>query len=207
MYQKLPLDLTKAQVNKLLKGGMIQLSPVQLQGKQHYILVHPSTHKKAVKAKRLGKGVRIMLTPDECECSGEGLKEFLEGVKKFGKKVIDSPIYQKFAKPIVRELVTKGEQLAKPFLGRFGDVAESYVEDFGKRTGAYGVSEELYGKIMDISRLIHPLAHPASNPVQLPPPGQNPKGAGLRKSIHAAKGKKGGSFKPTGPRGGSFKGV
>jgi len=92
------------------------------------------------------KGCRISMTPHELECSGEGLKEFWEKLKNVGKaikeKVIDTPFYQQNIKPIARQLVNQGLQLAGPTIGPQGQmIAQKAVDAIGEQTGAFGIHQ------------------------------------------------------------------
>ena len=95
-----PVDLTESNVNNLLKGRPIQLNKDQLGGK-HSIVVHPTTHKRLTKAKSMGKGMRLDMTPDEFKASvmhGQGFMDILRGIKKGAEwvknNIIDTPFYQ-----------------------------------------------------------------------------------------------------------------
>ena len=124
-------------------GYPIQLTHAQLIGADHWISVHPQTHKKMTKSHANKKGVRIQLTPQELEASGEGLKEFWDKVKAGGKwvkeKVIDTPFYQKNVRPIARSLVNTGQQLITGRLGPVAPAVNAAIDEFGRRSGAYGL--------------------------------------------------------------------
>lgn len=144
MYQKIPLELSIAQYRKLKSGQPIQLSHAQLMAERHWVAVHPETYRKIQYARSKKKGTRIVMTPHEMEASGEGLKEFWEGVKSLGRKVkekvIDTPFYQQNIKPLVRQAVDAGLAVASPTLGPLSGVARSGVDALGKSTGAYGLA-------------------------------------------------------------------
>ena len=194
------VSLTPTQARKLVKGKTVQLTKRSLQGGSNWIAVSPALHKRVMKAKRGGKGIRIQLTPDEIEASGEGLWDL---IKKGAKKVKSG--YDKYVKPVVAPILKKGARTAlrlgeaalgtvipelAPAIGwadkKWGD---QLVDEFGSRTGAYGLGPLL------------PSYHPAMNPVRMPPSGV---GVGVARCPHC-KGcvQMGGSFKPAG---GSFRG-
>ena len=140
---KFPLDLTTNNVNNMLMGRSIQLKKEQLTGNKHYVVVHPTTHKKMSQALSKGKGVRILLTPDEFNASGEGFMDILRGIKKGAQwiktHVIDSSTYQTAIKPIVRELVNVGTAAVAPPLGPLAPLAKQGIDKLGEVTNAYGL--------------------------------------------------------------------
>lgn len=143
MFHPVDVTLNKSQFDKLRRGHTVQLDSNQVSGGPHRLVVHHETAKKILRARTAGKGVRIALTPNEMEMSGEGFKEFLQGLKNAGKwvkeKVIDTPFYQQSIKPIVRQAVDAGLTAATPTLGIAAPLARSGVNALGKETGAFGV--------------------------------------------------------------------
>lgn len=144
---KFPVDLTEANVKKLIGGYPIQLKNEQLNGSKHYLIVHPTTHRRMTNAKTKGKGLRLTLTPPEVVASAEGFRDFWDKVKSVGRwvktNVIDSPIYQSTVKPIVKELVSAATAAAAPMLGPLAGPAEAAVQKVGQVTGAYGLEGDL----------------------------------------------------------------
>lgn len=140
-----PLELTENNVKKLMRGYPTQLKKEQLHSTKHYVKVHPLTHQKLTKAKMSGKGIRLTLTPEEFNASGEGFMDILRGIKKGAqwvkKNIIDSNIYQTDIKPIVRKLVDSGVTAAQPMLGPIGPLVKSGVDKLGEVTSAYGLIE------------------------------------------------------------------
>jgi hypothetical protein len=207
MYQQVPVSLTKAQFDKLRRGHQIQLSHKQIAGSglKNGIAVHPETAKKIHNARMKQKGCRISMTPHELECSGEGLKEFLEGLRNAGKwikeKVIDTPFYQENIRPIARQLVNQGVQMAATKVGPQGQmVAQKAVDVLGQQTGAFGIKQKkkvrktIHENVMDPSVMSQ--GHVVDNAYVWPQPipdlvnwgvGAKPK----RKQVKRAKG-----FKP-----------
>jgi len=149
--QKLPLTLTEAQARKLMNKHPIQLKHSQLKPEHmHYLMVHPETHKRAMKSLASGKGLRVSLTPEELEMSGSGFWDLLKkagqvaaNVGRFVKdKIIDSNLYQTSIKPEVRKLVDSGEAaLAGVLPAPVAGVSKTLIDALGSRTGAYGLIE------------------------------------------------------------------
>jgi hypothetical protein len=149
--QKLPLTLTEAQARKLMNKHPIQLKHSQLKPEHmHYLMVHPETHKRAMKSLASGKGLRVALTPEELEMSGAGFWDLLKkagqvaaNVGRFVKdKIIDSNLYQTSIKPEVRKLVDSGEAAISGVLpAPLAGVSKTLIDALGSRTGAYGLIE------------------------------------------------------------------
>jgi hypothetical protein len=129
-----------------MKGGVVQITPDALKDDSHWLILEKKSATKVRRAQRTGKGCRIQLSPMEMESSGEGLKEFWEGLKNAGKwvkeKIIDTPFYQQNVKPLVRQAVDAGVALAAPRLGPASDIAKKGVYAIGEKTGAYGLRED-----------------------------------------------------------------
>ena len=140
-----PLEFTENNIKKLMRGYPTQLKKEQLHSTKHYVKVHPLTHQKLTKAKVSGKGIRLTMTPEEFNASGEGFMDILRGIKKGAqwvkKNIIDSTIYQSDIKPIVRKLVDAGVTAAQPMLGPIGPLVKSGVDKLGEVTSAYGLIE------------------------------------------------------------------
>jgi len=149
--QKLPLTLTEAQARKLMNKHPIQLKHSQLKPEHmHYLMVHPETHKRAMKALASGKGIRVALTPEELEMSGSGFFDLLKkagqavvkGARFVKDKIIDSNLYQTSIKPEVRKLVDSGEAAISGVLpAPLAGVSKTLIDALGSRTGAYGLIE------------------------------------------------------------------
>lgn len=188
MHEKISLTLDPATAKKLISGKNVNLSAGALRGNRHHIVVHPSTAAKIKKAMRSGKGVRICLTADEVDMSGQGLKEFLQKAKDVGKKIkekiIDTDIYQKAIKPLVRKAVDSGVNAVSPYLGPLAPYAKRGVDKLGQISNAYGVKggNLRYYNMLDLPSvlssnhyvLLAPV-HPAMRPTManLPDPGES----------------------------------
>ncbi len=150
---KFAVSLTKSQYMKLKRGQTVQLSAQQISPnaqQSHHLILHHETAKKVKKAIAQKKGVRLSLSPEELEASGEGLKEFLQGLKKAGSwvksNVIDTPFYQQSVRPIVNEAVKTGLQMAAPRLGAAAPLAQNAANEIGKKTGLFGSGMKTCGK-------------------------------------------------------------
>ena len=169
-------DLTQGNVNNLLNGRSIQLKKEQLHGKQHSIVVHPTTHKRLSKAKMSGKGVRLEMTPDEFKASvmhGQGFMDILRGIKKGAEwiknNIIDSSFYQQNVKPVVRQAL-EGVVSALPVPTPVKNIAEAGVSKLGEVTGAFGLEQEHPSLVMSQPiktkkvRIAKPKAKPSPKP-------------------------------------------
>lgn len=147
------VNLSEAQIKKAVKGAPIQIKPQQMKGGKINLVLHPENMKKMSKAAVRGRGVRIMLSPEEIAASG--LMDWLKGAFKFVKeKVIPTAktIYEPL-KPFLAPLIKQGVQTAaeagiqklgakSPFAA---DVAKQLtpglIDLAGQQTGAYGVKK------------------------------------------------------------------
>lgn len=148
--QEIQLDLSRTQVNKLKKGGAVQLKASQM-GCGMPLMVSAAISKRVARSMKSGKGMRLSLTDEELQGSGifEDIKEGFRKASKF---------YQKNLKPVVGPLIKKGLQAglkagvaaasaAQPELApglvalekAYGDKLVNVV---GKQTGAYGLKKK-----------------------------------------------------------------
>lgn len=150
IMEKVHLKLTLPQAKKLMKGGTIQLSPNAVRDDSHYLILSKKTANKVRRAHKAGTGCRINLSQEEMHHSGKGIGDFFknafnkikEGADWVKTKIIDTPEYQQYIKPIVRQGVDTGMQLLSPRLGTAGPTANAAVNKFGELSGAYGIREE-----------------------------------------------------------------
>jgi hypothetical protein len=140
---QVPLTLTENNVRKMVRGYPIQLSKAQLNGSDHYLKVHPLTHKKISLAKVKGKGVRLHLTQQEVADSGEGFRDIWNKIKQgaswLKSNVIDTPLYQSAVRPILRQGV---DTVASAVESRFPvakPLIEASVNKLSDVTGAFGL--------------------------------------------------------------------
>ncbi len=148
--EKVHMRLTVPQAKKLMKGGTIQLTPDALHDDAHYLILEKKTASKVRRAQRAGKGCRICLNSQEAEASGEGIGDFFknifgkvkEGVNFVKTKIIDTPEYQQYVRPLVKQGVEAGMQALAPRLGTAGPAVNQAVNKFGEYSGAYGMSRK-----------------------------------------------------------------
>lgn len=149
VYKQLKINITRAQLQKALNGKPIQLSHSQLGEGQSYLSLHPANVKIVEKAAMKGKGCIIHMSPGELmstaeDMGGEGIfgdiwKGLKSGYKWVKKNVIDSEIYQKALKPLVRQAVNAGSQALKGIAPQLAPAIDMGVAEIGKQTGAFGV--------------------------------------------------------------------
>lgn len=141
-----PLTLTENNARKLVNGHPIQLKAAQLKGNDHYLVLHPATHTRLSKARAQGKGARLALTPQELAASGQGFADLWNKIKKGAQwvkqNVIDTAVYQRAVKPVVREAVQAATAAVAPMLGPAAPLVEQGVQKLGETTGAFGLVME-----------------------------------------------------------------
>lgn len=139
---QIPLKLTESNVRKMVKGYPIQLSKAQLDGTDHFLRVHPLTHKKIMQAKTK-KGVRLHLTPQEVSDSGEGFRDIWNKISKGAawvkQNVIDTPIYQSAVKPILRKGIDNVASVVESRFPVATPLIEASINKLSDVTGAFGL--------------------------------------------------------------------
>ncbi len=145
---KVDLHLNPSQAYKLQQGIAVQLKHHQIGvPDMHHVMVHPQKAKKMHSAHKRMKGVRIQLSEPEIAetIGGGGFGDFLNKLKNAGqwlkKNIVDSSIYQSTVKPIARQFVDTGLQLATPHLGVAAPLARQAVDEIGRRTNAFGLKK------------------------------------------------------------------
>lgn len=104
------LGLTKPQLRKLHKGQCCQLKPDQMRGGSITLMLSRGKVRKIRTAHKKSKGLRLKMTPDEIEQSGEGFKEIMKNVGEKIKKGI------KKAGPYIRKGLTEAVKVGLPAL-------------------------------------------------------------------------------------------
>ncbi len=143
--ERVHMRLTAPQAKKLMKGGVVQISPDALQSNSHWLVLEKKTANKVRRAKRSGKGCRIHLSPTEMDHCGGSLADFFKKVKDgaqwLKKNVIDTSAYQQSIKPIVRKVINQGiETFVPTSIGR--DAAHQVANFVGDQTAAFGIKEQ-----------------------------------------------------------------
>lgn len=152
VYKQTKINITQAQLNKALNGKPIKIGKDQIGSGSVYLSLHPANRKIVEKASLKGSGCCLNLSEGELLASaedmqGEGIfgdiwKGLKSGYKWAKKNIIDTPIYQKAIKPVVRELVQKGVQMAKTVApSQLGSTIDKGVDLLGKETGAFGMKK------------------------------------------------------------------
>jgi len=148
------------QHKKMLKGHPVQLSKECVGGAvgdSVEVMLSKAMLKKIQAARRLKKGVRLQMSPQEIE--GSGLKEFFQGAKKVAKGGVKiakkaGKFYKDNLKedvgPIIKGLVEQGldvgltaAEVGAPSMALPIEIARKkkgkIVDWIGKTSGAYGV--------------------------------------------------------------------
>lgn len=149
VYKQIKINITREQLNKALKGKPVQFTRKQIGEGTSYLSLHPANVKLVEKAVMKGSGCIINLSPGELmataeDMNGEGLfgdiwKGLKSGYKWVKKNIIDSDIYQKTLKPLVRQAVNTGATSLKGIAPELAPAIDAGVNEIGKQTGAFGV--------------------------------------------------------------------
>ena len=150
VYKQTKINITQAQLNKALHGKPIKINKDQIGSGDLYLSLHPANRKIVEKASLKGSGCCLNLSEGELLASAEDMggqgifgdiwKGLKSGYKWAKKNIIDTPIYQKAIKPVVRELVQKGVQIAKTAVpGELGKAIDMGSDLISKETGAFGI--------------------------------------------------------------------
>lgn len=116
------VDLTKKQINKLMKGGAIQLSSSHLKGMDDDFLqgLEDKTIKKMVRALKEGRGMRLKLSTREMDDMGGKLsgtnKKIVKGLKSVGKVVARPAIMGLTDALVTGALTMSGNPQLAPFI-------------------------------------------------------------------------------------------
>lgn len=150
-YKQLKINITKAQLDKALKGKPIQLSRTQLGEGNNYLSLHPANVKIVEKAVMKGSGCVINISPGELmataeDMNGEGIfsdiwRGLKSGYKWVKKNVIDTPIYQSAIKPLVRQAVNAGVAAANVAYPGSSAALTPITNKIGEKTGAFGMKK------------------------------------------------------------------
>jgi len=171
MLHQRPIEVSAAQMRKLVSGGAITLQPHQFVGSSpHSMMVMPNTARRIATAIKKSKGVRVALKPEEDIVAMEG-GNILGSLKKAGKKLssVSKVVKKGFDKTIVDTGVGKtiatnlidvganyvlpavggvaGEMLGGPLGGVAGAAAAGYAGkyiDSAADKGGYGFFKTLH---------------------------------------------------------------
>tara|TARA_R110002167_G_scaffold172178_4_gene370451 strand:+ start:125 stop:1378 length:1254 start_codon:yes stop_codon:yes gene_type:complete len=153
MLEDHKVELSGAQIRKLISGGAINVSP-KMHGGQHTLAFMPQNSRKMKSAMRKNKGVRITLHPDEDVMDGGRVS--LKGIGKRMKKARVGKVLGKAGVDILTKGImpglggVAGELLGGPLGGVAGATAAGYLGDkldnYAEKKG-YGMEEEVGGKL------------------------------------------------------------
>jgi hypothetical protein len=153
MYKQIKINITKAQLDNALKGKPVRFNAEQIGQGPSYLSLHPSNVKIVEKAAMRGKGCTIPLSAGELmataeDMGGQGIfgdiwKGLKSGYKWVKKNVIDSDIYQKGLKPIVKGLVDQGVNIASQAYPQAAPVLKLASDKIGKETSAFGLRSRM----------------------------------------------------------------
>jgi hypothetical protein len=126
VYKQVKINITKAQLDKALKGKPVQFSANQIGSGSLYLSLHPANIKIVEKAAMRGSGCIMHLAPGELmataeDMNGEGIfgdifKGLKSGYSWVKKNIVDSDFYQKNLRPIAKQAVEMGKNAAKAYL-------------------------------------------------------------------------------------------
>lgn len=150
-YEEVHIDISMPQMHRLAKGETVHVKHHQL-FRGHPIILHKKKVRHIGRAHEAKRGVRLSISPDEFEHNHlYGSGKFLDALRNAGqwlkKNIIDTDIYQKNIKPVVRQVVDQGVNALQgmassknPILGQVvGDVARAAADKVGSATNAYGI--------------------------------------------------------------------
>lgn len=129
------LGLKKAQISKIIKGEPVNISYGNMGADKGDAVVHlrPQNARKLLSAYKKGKGMRLMLLPEERDMTlskGQGIfgKEFDRFVKKTIGKKATKAIYKgldKVAKPLVNKAVDAGAMALTAYAPEFAPAIQA----------------------------------------------------------------------------------
>lgn len=149
VYKQLKINITKPQLEKALAGKPVRFAASQLGQGSSYLSLHPANAKLIEKAAMKGSGCVLNLTEGELlataeDTKGSGIfgdifKKLKSGYSWAKKNVIDTDFYQKNVKPLVRQGIDMGANLAKTYVPNAANLIDSSVNTLSDKTGAFGV--------------------------------------------------------------------
>ena len=149
MYKQIKINITGPQLQKAIKGKPVRFTKDQIGSGSSYLSLHPANVKIVEKAAMKGSGCTMCLAPGELmataeDMGGEGIfsdiwKGLKSGYKFLKKNIIDTDVYQKGIKPLVRQAVNTGATVLKTAAPSLAPAIDLGVDQIGKQTGAFGV--------------------------------------------------------------------
>jgi len=151
VYKQVKINITKAQLDKALKGKPVQFSANQIGSGSSYLSLHPANIKIVEKSAMRGTGCILNLSEGELmstaeDMNGEGIfGDIFKGLKSgytwVKKNIVDSDFYQKNLRPIAKQAVEMGKNAAKAYLNNpiTNNLIDAASNELSKTTGAFGV--------------------------------------------------------------------
>lgn len=147
VYKPARIDFTDAQIRKAVQGKPVRIAANQIGKGSKVVLLHPVQHRVVSKAGMAGRGCTVELSPGEIlstvesDMDGTGFfgdiwKGLKSGYNWVKKNVIDTDIYQKTIKPLVKQGVST---LSGMVPAEYRPISDALVGEIGKQTGAFGV--------------------------------------------------------------------
>jgi hypothetical protein len=149
VYKQVKINITKAQLDKALKGKPVQFSASQIGSGDSYLSLHPANVKIVEKAAMKGSGCVVNLAEGELlathqDMDGAGIfSDIWKGLKSAYRwtkqNVVDTDFYQKSIKPVIRQGVDQGANILKGKFPQAANLIDSTVNTISDKTGAFGV--------------------------------------------------------------------
>jgi len=152
VYKQIKINITHDQLKKALNGKPVSFKKEQLGAGTNYLSLHPANVKIVEKASMRGSGCVLNLAPGELMATAEDMKgagffgDIYKGLKSgydFVKKnVIDTDIYQKVVKPLVRTAVDTGATALSAMAPGLAPGINLAKDTIGRETGAFGMKRK-----------------------------------------------------------------
>ena len=152
VYKQIKINITRDQLKKALNGKPVSFKKDQLGVGNNYLSLHPANVKIVEKAVMKGSGCVIHMAPGELMATAEDMKgegifgDIWNGLKSgynFVKKnIIDTDIYQKVVKPLVKTAVDTGATALSAMAPGLAPAINIAKDTIGKETGAFGMKRK-----------------------------------------------------------------
>jgi len=151
VYKQIKINITREQLRKALNGKPVSFKKEQLGAGSNYLSLHPANVKIVEKAAMRGSGCVLHMAPGELMATAEDMKgegffgDIWKGLKSgyswVKKNIIDSDIYQKAIKPLVRQAVNTGATALKGLAPGASNLIDTGINTIGNETGAFGLKK------------------------------------------------------------------
>lgn len=155
-YKQVRINITRPQLEKALKGLAVRFGASQIGNGENFLSLHPENVKKVEKSAMKGTGCCINLSEGELlasaeDMNGEGIfSDIFKGLKSgynwTKKNVINTDIYQRGIKPIVKRAVDTGVDVAGAFVPELKPALNIVKDKISKETGAFGLRTQKKSK-------------------------------------------------------------